>query len=80
MENKSNKKFIVCSLEEGPHWNSLKKRVLIEPCYHLDLGLLVFRTVGNKFLLFMSHTVYGNLLQQTELRQISMKKDVLKKV
>lgn len=47
--------------EKDSHWNRTSG------CP--DVGLPVFRTVGDSFLLFMSQPVYGVLLQQPEVRK-----------
>ena len=48
------KKLSVCNLEEGPH----------QQCGHPDLRLPVSRTVRNKFLLFINHTICDIFLEQ----------------
>lgn len=40
------------------------------PCWHPDLGLPVFITVREKFLLFTGHPVYTILVEQSKLRHL----------
>ena len=52
--------FPLC--EDTRYQQSETWKILPRPCWHPDLKLQVSRTVGNKFLLLISHLVYGDLL------------------
>ena len=68
-------------LWKAPPWSSLapssrwayKKRVLTGPCWYLDLGLPVSRTVRDTFLLFYKPPAVGGILGYSSLNRLRQK-------